>query len=169
MTKCNFCNAELKDNEPICAYCNMYNKHQMLENEKIIKGSIPTNQEKEIQKNKEQQNIVVITCLLPASFVLTVGLFFFIGSLLPVLLGDSGISFMFGFFGIPIGLVCSIVGLINSIREYNVNPENKIVTTSIAMIVFGITAALLSTNLALGIPTLIFEIIIFSIIPIIKR
>ena len=34
MTKCNFCNAELKDNEPICTYCNMYNKHQMLKMKK---------------------------------------------------------------------------------------------------------------------------------------
>ena len=164
MTKCKFCNAELKDNEPICAYCNMYNKHQMLENEKIIKESIPTNPEKEIQKNKEQQNTVVITCLLPASFVLTVGLFFFIGSLLPVSLGDSGIAFMFGFFGIPIGLVCSIIGLINSIREYNVNPKNKIVKNSIAMIVFGITAALVSDSSIFGILILGLEVVVYTTI-----
>ena len=164
MTRCNYCKAELLENEPICSYCNMYNKEQMLENERIkedISNSKVPNQE--VEKDKQQSAATVIKCLLPAVFVLTVGLFFFIGSLLPVSLGDSGIAFMFGFFGIPIGLVCSIIGLINSIREYNVNPKNKIAKNSIAMIIFGITAALFSDSI-FGILILGIEIIIYTVI-----
>ena len=164
MTRCNYCKAELLENEPICSYCNMYNKEQMLENERIkedISNSKVPNQE--VEKDKQQSAATVIKCLLPAVFVLTVGLFFFIGSLLPVSLGDSGIAFMFGFFGIPIGLVCSIIGLINSIREYNVNPKNKIAKNSIAIIIFGITAALFSDSI-FGILILGIEIIIYTVI-----
>lgn len=164
MTRCNYCKAELLENEPICSYCNMYNKEQMLENERIkedISNSKVPNQE--VEKDKQQSTATVIKCLLPAVFVLTVGLFFFLKELLPYSTFDEGISIMFGLFGIPIGFICTIVGLLSSINEVRKNPKNKIAKNSIAMIIFGITAALFSDSI-FGILILGIEIIIYTVI-----
>lgn len=160
MARCSYCKAELEENEPICSYCNMYNKEQMLENEKA-KEDTPNTQVKnqEVEKGKEQSGATVIKCLLPAVLVLTVGVFF----LLPRSLVDEGISFMFGFLGIPIGFVCTIVGLLNSTKELRINPKNKIAKNSIAMIIFGVTAALFSDSI-FGILILGIEIIVYTLI-----
>lgn len=141
MTKCGFCNAELKDSEPICPNCNMYNKEQMLENERIQKVS----SKKTIQEEKQKaiNDAEYVKGAIASLAMLFLGITFTIFGFYQQAIGNKEATIYSVFFGIVfLGIPLTIIAIRKSNYMLTIDKNNKDAQSFIIRTIIGFSLML---------------------------
>ena len=133
--KCKYCGAELKNNEALCEYCNLYNKEALEKQEEIKEEQldISNNKKTPIKKNSSILSIVSILCSLPPYVLYFISLgkiegATFFSHLLIVLI----LYYVTG------GIIINIIAIVCAILASRKDSSNKLATlaTILSMIPF---------------------------------
>lgn len=122
MIKCTFCGAPLSNNEPMCEYCNMYNKEQIEQKQTTTQNKGPSPEEKKVSKILSILSLIIVIPMYVISFNGAISI--------DEMTFPAGLLAMVMLYSMTIGIIPHIIGIILSIISLKKDKTNIIAKIS---------------------------------------